>query len=182
MDDRRIRVGLLVVGMTLSAGVACAVICLKPRQLVSVCHGPALRQPEPFVGAEPSVEVEVQLVSSLDPIPPDDFPSGKDGELQAFHAVDWSKEDSGRVLLEFGLTCGFGGPAVRVLLDTRRRIAFASAWYSSDADSRLGWENVRGAVRLVDWSLTPASFVEVDLQGDLDNRTYHLHLCHDLRP
>ena len=73
---------------------------------------------------------------------------------------------------------------MRVLLDARRRIAFASAWYSRGMGPLfdLGWENVRGTVKLVDWNVAPTSLVEVDIQGEVEGQACSLHLCHDLMP
>jgi hypothetical protein len=184
MDDRRLRRRVLALGLGLSVGVLCLVTHMKFHPRVIVCHGPAVREPEPFEGAEPSVEVAVQLVNSLEPIGPADFQFGKIPALQTFHFVDWSQKESGRFPLELGLTNGYAGPAVRILLDARRHIAFASAWYSRGWGPLfdLGWENLRGTVKLVDWNLAPTSLVEVDIQGEVDGQTYSLHLCHDLRP
>jgi hypothetical protein len=205
MNKRRLRVVVLVLGLTLSATTLCVVIehrstttvcdCPVPVHLVDGATEPSadvsesaqepfVRKAMPFHGGTAAVPIPVQLVSSLERIGPADYPNGKLGEPQTFHSTQWSEKDPGRIVLTLSLSDGFGGPGVTVVLDTHSRTAIASAWCTSDVGLPFehGWENVRGTVRLLDWNLTPASLVDIDIQGELEGRTFPLHLCHDLMP
>jgi hypothetical protein len=171
MNRWRRRIFAIAVGVILAVGVAFAA-----RQIWRV------HEPDRFQPGDPPVRVPVEVVTELKRIGPDDFPKGKRGELQTFHTVDWSKKDSNKVRFSIGLTTGFTGYGAHVLLDTRTRTSLADGYCLQDYGPpfEMGWTNLSGVVRIVDWNVTPASLVEVELRGELDGKQYDLHLCRAL--
>jgi hypothetical protein len=195
MNQRRLRVGLLVLGLTMAVGAMSSAVWSGihiPESITRsrfVDHdvggeaGPARRkvaevEPKPFVRAPVpermiGVSMPVTRANDLKLIGPD-----QEGKQWTYAVLKPRENKQENPMVRIGITNGREGPLAEVQFDSEGLTLTVIALNEADAGgSYTTWSDLKGVVRVSSWPLEEHSRVEVDLRGDTDGREEELHVC-----